>query len=727
MGEERLTGPEDLDGSGASVARARARQMRRRLPLFAAVWLGVAVGWSIVLCLESLLTPLLAVPILAVQAAVIGGAIAIVRAEPAVPGVLPVVMAACVFLGTSTIVVFARVAGSGDFLAYVLLTLYLSAALAFMWGWPAELGLLVATVIPWLLAIPALRFHFPTAELVTAIVTGSVISLAIAEAGARNLEFALRHRANEERSRRELEASRDAYRDLAEHAHELILTADPSGRFTYVNAALAHHLGEPAEALLGRPVSEFLSGHPANRAIRDLLSAPAETGAALPLLEFEARTVRGLRWLETVPSVVRDPDGSCGGIRAICRDVTEREQLERERDRVMASESAARIAADRARAEAEAATLARDRFLATLSHELRSPLSAVLTWTGMLRRGLVSEERVPNALASIESAARAQVRLVEDLLDISRIAAGKVSLQLEAVDLAAILAARAEVARAAATVNGITLDVRLDAMPGPVRGDPARLNQVFENLLSNAIKFTPGGGHITLALERADGTAQVTVSDTGIGIPAHVLPHVFDQFQQADSSITRRYGGLGLGLAIARRLVEMHGGSIEAESAGAQRGATFRVRLPLAPRPAVAGRVALSAGSPHAPLPTLDHLRVLVVDDEPDAREVLSALLAACGAEVGSAASVREALERVETEPPDVLLTDIAMPDEDGYALIREIRSRGSRIPAIAITALASAEDRARAMAEGFDAHLTKPVDPAEVVEAVARSVAGRA
>src|SRR5438067_2411579 len=466
MGEERLTGPEDLDGSGASVARARARQMRRRLPLFAAVWLGVAVGWSIVLCLESLLTPLLAVPILAVQAAVIGGAIAIVRAEPAVPGVLPVVMAACVFLGTSTIVVFARVAGSGDFLAYVLLTLYLSAALAFMWGWPAELGLLVATVIPWLLAIPALRFHFPTAELVTAIVTGSVISLAIAEAGARNLEFALRHRANEERSRRELEASRDAYRDLAE--------------------------------------------------------------------------------------------------------------------------------------------LARDRFLATLSHELRSPLSAVLTWTGMLRRGLVSEERIPNALASIESAARAQVRLVEDLLDISRIAAGKVSLQLEAVDLAAILAARAEVARAAATVNGITLDVRLDAMPGPVRGDPARLNQVFENLLSNAIKFTPGGGHITLALERADGTAQVTVSDTGIGIPAHVLPHVFDQFQQADSSITRRYGGLGLGLAIARRLVEMHGGSIEAESAGAQRGATFRVRLPLAPRPAVAGRVALSAGSPHAPLPTLE-------------------------------------------------------------------------------------------------------------------------
>src|SRR5438093_10280473 len=288
--------------------------MTRRLPLFAAVWLGVAVGWNVVLCLESLLTPLLAVLILAVQTAVAGGAIAVARAEPAVPGVLGVVMVACAFLGTGTIAVFAAVGGSGDFLAYVLLTLYLSAAVLFMWGWRAELGVLVATVIPWVLAIPELRFHFPLAELVTAIVTGSVISLAIAEAGARNLEAALRHRASEERSRRELEVSHAAYRDLAEHAHELIFAADPSGRLTYANAALARHLSEPAEALLARPVSEFLSGHPANRAIRDLLSAPAETGAALPLLEFEARTVRGLRWLETVPSVVRDPDGSCGGI-----------------------------------------------------------------------------------------------------------------------------------------------------------------------------------------------------------------------------------------------------------------------------------------------------------------------------------------------------------------------------------------------------------------------------
>jgi signal transduction histidine kinase/ActR/RegA family two-component response regulator len=567
--------------------------MTRRLPLFAAVWLGVAVGWLVVLCVEALLAPLLAVPILAVQAGVVGGAIALARAELAVPRVLGVVMVACVFLGTSTIVVFAAVHGSGDFLAYVLLTLYLSAALAFMWGWRAELLLLVATVIPWLLALHALRFHFPTPELLTAIVTGSVLCLAIAEAGARNLEAALRHQASEERSRHALEASRNA--------------------------------------------------------------------------------------------------------------------------------------AERARAEAEAATLARDRFLAVLSHELRSPLSSVLTWTGMLRRGLVSGERVPKALASIEAAARAQVRLVEDLLDVSRIAAGKVSLQLETVDLAAILGARAEVARAAAAAKGITLEVRLAAPPDAVRGDPARLSQVFENLLSNAIKFTPEGGHVRLALERADGQALVTVSDTGIGIPAQVLPHVFEAFQQADSSITRRYGGLGLGLSIVRRLIEMHGGSIETESAGEDRGATFRVRLPLAPRPAAAEGAALPANAARAPVPQLDHVRVLVVDDEPQAREVLTALLAACGAEVGSAASVREALEQVETKTPDVLLADIAMPDEDGYALIRKIRSRAPRIPAIAITALAGAADRARAMAEGYDAHLTKPVDPAEVVEAVARRVAATA
>jgi len=471
-------------------------------------------------------------------------------------------------------------------------------------------------------------------------------------------------------------------------------------------------------------VSEFLSGHPANHAIRELLAAPRANGNRLPPIEFEARTARGPRWLETIPSV----DGA--GVRAICLDVTERKELERERDRVIVAEYStrveaerARLEAERARADAEAATRARDQFLATLSHELRSPLGTVLAWTHMLRSGLVKGERVQRALASIETAARAQVRLVEDLLDVSRIAAGKVSLQLENVDLGATLGVAVDAVRAAAKAKRIALDVRLEPGLAPLRGDPTRLHQVFENVVSNAVKFTPEGGRVTVTLERTDGEVEVTVRDTGIGIPASVLQHVFGQFRQADTSITRRYGGLGLGLTIARRLVEMHGGRIEAESAGEQQGATFRVRLPLAP--AVAGE-ALPVGSPHAPLPKLDRVRVLVVDDELEAREVLTTLLAGCGAEVGSVGSVREALERVASRAPDVVLADIAMPDQDGYALVREMRSRGAHIPAIAVTALASAEDRARAMAEGFEAHLTKPVDPTEVLAAVARSVGAR-
>jgi CheY-like chemotaxis protein len=258
-----------------------------------------------------------------------------------------------------------------------------------------------------------------------------------------------------------------------------------------------------------------------------------------------------------------------------------------------------------------------------------------------------------------------------------------------------------------------------------VRGDPTRLGQVFENLVTNALKFTPPGGRVAVTLERVNGEARVTVTDTGIGIPEDALPHVFEQFQQADTSITRRYGGLGLGLAIARHLVELHGGRIEAESAGAEQGATFRVSLPVCSE-AASGRHEHRAA--RAALPTLEHVRVLVVDDVPQDRDLLTTLLGQCGAEVSSAASVREALERARAHPPDVLVTDIAMPEEDGYALVRRLRGMeregGGRIGTVAVTALASREDRARSLAEGFDLHLTKPVDPAELVEAVSRLAA---
>jgi PAS domain S-box-containing protein len=700
--------------------------LAERLPIFAGLWLPTTLAWSLALHFEGLLGPFASLATPALHALIVVTTIALCRADPAGPRVFPLVMGACIAFGLTAIALFAAVRGGGDFLAYVLLTLYLLCALCFTWGWRAEVTLWAVTVVPWALAIPALRFRFPTVELATAIVTGSVICVAVAEGAARSFATAFHHGVNEARSRRALEASRNAYRDLAEQAHEPILTVDPEGRFTYVNAALARCLGEPAEKLVNRSMFEFLSPHPINQGVRELLAAPGDVAEPLPMLEFEACTANGPRWFETVPSIIRNPDGGVGGVRAICRDVTERKSLERERDAVVVREHGARIEAERARTEAEAAARARDDFVAVLSHELRSPLQVVLLGTRMLRSGLVDPEKVPEALASIEDAASAQSRLVADLLDISRIAAGKFSLQVVRLDLAALLAARMEALRQPAAEKGIVLEADLDASVGAVNGDAIRLLQVFDNLLLNAVKFTPRGGRVTVTLERAGSDAQVTVRDMGIGIPAEVLPYVFDQFQQADGSITRRYGGLGLGLAIARRLVELHGGRIEAESPGEGQGATFRVRLPLAEAPGP--EPTLRRGNPSTrPLSSLDRIRVLVVDDERSARDLLTMLLARCGAEVRSASSVREALEGIETTAPDVLVADIAMPGEDGYTLIRKLRAteRGQRIAAIAVTALTGPEDRERAMAEGFHEHLAKPVDPAELVDAIARSARG--
>ncbi|HJQ83123.1 MAG TPA: ATP-binding protein [Candidatus Binatia bacterium] len=716
-----------MDGDPSrSLAHARSRLITRRLPRFAAIWLPAALAWAAVLYIEGRVGALEASALPVGHAAILLATVAVCRRNPVAPRVLQLVMLACILLGVTTTVVFSTTGASGEFLAFTLLTLYLLAALAFVWGWQAELTLLGLTVIPWLVAVPGMTFAVPTVELVTAILVGSVLALAIAEGAGRAFAIAFRHRENEEANRRALEASHKEYRDLAEHAHEPIFAADFSGRFTYVNAAMARALGETD--LIGRPVDEFLSAHPANERLRALLRGANGAERATPL-EFETRTVGGLRWFETQPSIVRDDAGTVCGIRAICRDVTDRKRIERERDAVIVREHAARIEAEQARLDAEAASRARDQFLAMLSHELRSPLGSILTWTRMLRRGLVDDSRVPHALASMEDAALAQERLVGDLLDISRIAAGKFSLQLERVDVAALAAARVEAARTAAGTKGIALEERVDRRAGVVRADPTRLTQVIDNVVSNAIKFTPGGGRVTVTVERVGREVQVIVRDTGIGIPPAVVPHVFDEFQQADRSITRRYGGLGLGLAIARRLVEAHGGQIEAESAGEGQGATFRLRLPLAEGtgPAAAPR---DDRPPAAAAPSaLAGVKVLVVEDDPYARDVVTALLARHGAEVHPTASVREAVADVAATPPDVVVADIAMPDEDGYALVRRLRAmereRGGHLPVIAVTALASAEDRERALGEGFDEHLTKPIEPAELLRVVARRAAG--
>ena len=365
----------------------------------------------------------------------------------------------------------------------------------------------------------------------------------------------------------------------------------------------------------------------------------------------------------------------------------------------------------------------KDEFLATLSHEIRSPLNAVLIWTHMLRSGSLDPAKAAEALEIIERNTRLQVRLIEDLLDISRISAGKLTVDVIDHDLASVVQAALETARPAAENKSITLNSHIATPPLYVHGDPARLQQVVGNLLSNAVKFTNAGGRIDVEAYPLGPEAVVVVRDTGQGIRADLIDKIFDRFEQADSSITRQHQGLGLGLAIARHLVEVHGGRIRAESEGEGKGATFTVALPIVDVPVLARLPA--AASPPAPdgHQALRGLRVLLVDDDADGREAVDRILSGAGAEVVSAASVPRALELFRERPPDVVLTDLAMPDQDGFALLRAVReheaANGRKVPAIALTTLASLDDRLRTRAAGFDRHVAKPVSPLDLIAAV--------
>ncbi|HEX8237544.1 MAG TPA: PAS domain S-box protein [Abditibacteriaceae bacterium] len=375
----------------------------------------------------------------------------------------------------------------------------------------------------------------------------------------------------------------------------------------------------------------------------------------------------------------------------------------------------------------------KDEFLATMSHELRTPLTAILGWSDLLSRGALDDESTANALQTIERNARAQVRLIEDLMDISRIVTGKLRLDVRPVALAAVVEAATNAVRPTAEAKDIRLQVLLDPQAGPVSGDPDRLQQVMWNLLSNALKFTPKGGRVQVRLERINSHVEITVTDTGQGISAEFLPHVFDRFRQADSTHTRTAGGLGLGLAIVRQLVELHGGTVQAQSAGEGQGATFTISLPIAAvhkaqstrdndmervHPLAGGRVAIDCPT------SLKGLKVLVVDDEDDARQLIIAVLEQCDATVTAVSSAREALESIVDEEPDILISDIGMPGEDGYSLIQKVRAlpsqSGGRIPAVALTAYARAEDRIKALTAGFQMHAPKPVEPAELAAIVA-------
>ncbi|HYO13988.1 MAG TPA: PAS domain-containing protein [Thermoanaerobaculia bacterium] len=382
-------------------------------------------------------------------------------------------------------------------------------------------------------------------------------------------------------------------------------------------------------------------------------------------------------------------------------------------------------AAQAARAEAETANRMKDQFLATLSHELRTPLNAIFGWAQLLRAGKLDPATVERGVETIERNARAQKQLIDDLLDVSRIISGKLRLEMQPVEPAGVVEAALETIAPAAQAKGVSLRRRV-SRTGLVVGDPQRLQQVVWNLLSNAVKFTPKGGEVRVSVEALDGHTEITVADTGQGIALEFLPHVFERFRQADPSSTRRHGGLGLGLAIVRQLVELHGGTVRAESPGEGRGATFVVSLPLAVSSEPEERRRTQAADGGSRSVSLEGVRVLVVDDEADARDLLGQILSRSNAEVAVAASAAEGLEVLERFQPHVIVSDISMPGQDGYDFIRTLRKRGHHLPAAALTAFARAEDRRRALLAGFQIHLAKPIDPGELTAAVA-SLAGRA
>ncbi len=382
-----------------------------------------------------------------------------------------------------------------------------------------------------------------------------------------------------------------------------------------------------------------------------------------------------------------------------------------------------------ARAAAESANRVKDDFLATLSHELRTPLGAILTWATLLRAGAAEPEQTKRGLEAIERNTRLQAKLVEDLLDVSRIISGKMQLEIARVDLKTVIGSAVDAVAPAAAAK----EVKLSAVFAPdlpsIDADPARLQQIASNLLSNGIKFTPAGGRVEIAVRASAAEIEIQVSDSGRGIAPEFLPHVFERFQQADSSTTRSEAGLGLGLAIVRHLVLAHGGSVHAASDGLGRGARFTVRLPvtseLARRASASGVAARTSPGAHVSGALLSGTRVLVVEDDPDSREAIVAALARAGAEVSSAGSVRHALELIERAPVEILVSDIGMPHEDGFELIRELRARpqdgGPRVAAVALTAFASAEDERRALDSGYDAFIAKPADVDALLGLLAR------
>jgi PAS domain S-box-containing protein len=531
------------------------------------------------------------------------------------------------------------------------------------------------------------------------------------------------------RYRRRLEATAAAERRLLQERMALLECAaqglfgvDREGRCTFINRACAEMLGWRPEEVLGRDMHELL--HPRRD---DGRKYPREDCAIYRAVELGAAAIvtDELVWRRDGTSFPAEyaaqplvVDGSIVGSIVALSDLTQRRSTEAEIGRLLDAE---RIA----RADAEAANRAKDEFLAVLSHELRTPLTAMLGWIALLRPGRLPAERTRYALDVIERNARMQAQLINDLLDVSRIVAGKMEMDRLSVDLAGVVMRVVESAQREAEAKRIRVTTAVDPAAGPVLGDATRLEQVVGNILANAIKFTPSEGVIGVTLDRHRGRARLRVTDSGPGIASDVLPHVFERFRQAESSSRRRHEGLGLGLAIVRHLVETHGGTVRAENAR-EGGAVFTVELPLlAVRPRLVEPGAGDERAPAAPV-RLDGLSVLLVEDHTDSRETIALTLESCGAEVTAVPAVADALTVLRERAVDLLVSDLGMPGADGFDLIRRVRWQENRagrprLPAIALTAYASAEDRERALAAGYDAHVAKPVDADELGAALAR------
>src|SRR6266498_240316 len=502
---------------------------------------------------------------------------------------------------------------------------------------------------------------------------------------------------------------------------------DTDLQYLSINERLAEINGCSVEEHLGRTVREVIPQMADT--VEPVCRRVIETGEPALNVEQSAESANELgaaRHFITSYYPIKNGGGRVLGVNIVVMEITERKKIEEELERLLGQEKAARE-------EAEAANRMKDEFLATISHELRTPLTSILGWARMLTGGGLTQPQARHALEVIAQSAQSQNRLIEDILDTSRIITGRLKLDAQPVLIENIFHAAVDVIRPSAEAKGIALSEVVDTPDGVVFGDANRLQQALWNLLSNAVKFTNEGGRIEARLGRAEGQIEIAVKDTGIGIDPRFLPHVFDRFRQADASSTREYGGLSIGLAIVRHIVEMHGGSVLASSPGKGRGATFMIRLPLisklrlaprsgpraeAPPPAPAERMVLENGH------RLDGVRVLLVEDNPDTLDMLRFIFDEAGAEVIPATSVDDALDALERFRPDALVSDIAMPDRDGYDLIREIRSRdperGGKIPAVAVTAYARAEDRVRVLAAGFQMHIAKPIDPDELIAVVA-------